>query len=263
MAVRGFQEFRERFREHRDNFLLIGGAACELWFNQQGLRFRATQDIDMVLLLEALHPDFMTDLWSYLQEAGYRSMERSGETSPRLYRFEKTDRTDVPKMIELLSRSPEAIFPEEDQRIVPIRMEDAPSLSAILLNQNYYEFLLAHRIELEGCPCADVHALILFKARAWLDLKKRKAKGEFVRSTDIDKHRTDVFRLAATLTADDSVTLPEELVLDLHRFLDAFPPDSGEWRAILSGLQSSGIRGLPPDTLLETLKAVYLEESDV
>jgi hypothetical protein len=262
MAVRGFEGFRKRFQPYQDQFLVIGGAACDLWFEDQGLRFRATKDIDMVLLLEFIDTDFVKEFWTYIQEAEYQSLERSGDSSTRLYRFEKPKRDDVPVMIELLSHSPDPIFPQQDQRIVPIRMEDAPSLSAIILNPSYYGFLLSHRTKLEGCPMADIHALLLFKARAWQDLTEREKRGEEVKSKDIKKHRSDVFRLAATLTARQTVIVPGEIRQDLQNFLDAFPPESEEWEAIQQGLRSSGIQSIPPNTLLETIRNTYLEGAD-
>jgi hypothetical protein len=47
--VKGIDIFRERFRQHEGAFTLIGGAACDEWFAAQGLPFRATKDLDIVL----------------------------------------------------------------------------------------------------------------------------------------------------------------------------------------------------------------------
>ena len=54
MAVRGLDLFSERFSEFRDALILIGGAACDLWFGDQNLEFRTTKDLDIVLVLERL-----------------------------------------------------------------------------------------------------------------------------------------------------------------------------------------------------------------
>ena len=50
--VRGLDLFRERFREFEGSFILIGGAACDEWFTASGLVFRATKDLDLVLVEE-------------------------------------------------------------------------------------------------------------------------------------------------------------------------------------------------------------------
>ena len=54
------------------------------------------------------------------------------------------------------------------------------SLSAILLDDAYYEFILAGRRELDGLPWVGEDRLIPLKASAWLDLGERQAKGENV-----------------------------------------------------------------------------------
>ena len=40
MAVRGLDLFQKRFADFQDAYILIGGAACELWFAEQSLEFR-------------------------------------------------------------------------------------------------------------------------------------------------------------------------------------------------------------------------------
>ena len=50
--VKGIQRFRDHFREFEDAFVIIGGVACDQWINLQGLHFRATKDVDIVLLAE-------------------------------------------------------------------------------------------------------------------------------------------------------------------------------------------------------------------
>jgi hypothetical protein len=51
--VKGLDLFRERLREFEGSFTLIGGAACDEWFTAQGLPFRATRDLDIVLKAHA------------------------------------------------------------------------------------------------------------------------------------------------------------------------------------------------------------------
>jgi hypothetical protein len=47
--IRGLDLFREHFAEYRKAFVIIGGVACHEWLSTQGLEFRATKDMDMVL----------------------------------------------------------------------------------------------------------------------------------------------------------------------------------------------------------------------
>ena len=79
-------------------------------------------------------------------------------------------------------------------------MEDEiSSLSAILLNDEYYAFLRKGRIRLSGITVLDAPYLIPFKAKAWLDLSDKKNLGIHVNSRDIKKHKNDVFRLTEWL----------------------------------------------------------------
>ncbi len=50
--VVGLPRFEEHFKKFQDCFVIIGGTACSILFGEENLKFRATKDIDMVLILE-------------------------------------------------------------------------------------------------------------------------------------------------------------------------------------------------------------------
>jgi hypothetical protein len=75
-------------------------------------------------------------------------------------------------------------------------------LSAILLDDAYYEFILAGRREVDGLPWVGEDRLIPLKASAWLDLGERQAKGEPIDTKNIRKHANDVLRLSQLLAPD-------------------------------------------------------------
>ena len=52
--VKGIDTFREYFRDFTDQYVLIGGAACDISFGNNNVDFRATRDLDVVLIVEAL-----------------------------------------------------------------------------------------------------------------------------------------------------------------------------------------------------------------
>ena len=54
----GTEMFKQHFRDFAEQYVLIGGTACDLLLNEAGMPFRATKDIDMVLVVEALTTDF-------------------------------------------------------------------------------------------------------------------------------------------------------------------------------------------------------------
>ena len=56
--IRGFESFKEWFKGYEDGYVIIGGAACDLIMSEEEMSFRATKDIDMVLIIEALTPEW-------------------------------------------------------------------------------------------------------------------------------------------------------------------------------------------------------------
>ena len=61
--VRGVEIFRSFFKEFTDNYILIGGAACDEHMNEAGLTFRATKDLDIILIVETLNAEFVEYFW--------------------------------------------------------------------------------------------------------------------------------------------------------------------------------------------------------
>ncbi len=52
--VKGLERFSTFFSEYTDQYVLIGGAACDISFYANDVSFRATRDLDIVLIVEAL-----------------------------------------------------------------------------------------------------------------------------------------------------------------------------------------------------------------
>lgn len=64
---------------------------------------------------------------------------------------------------------------------MPIHIGDeVSSLSAILLDEEYYKFLVENRVSAGGVAVLSVEGLIPFKAKAWLDLSAKRADGKAV-----------------------------------------------------------------------------------
>ncbi|HBL18288.1 MAG TPA: hypothetical protein DD417_16430 [Elusimicrobia bacterium] len=249
--------FRRHFAGFTDSFVLIGGAACDEWFTRFGGRFRATGDIDMVLVLEASPARFFPHFWKFIKAGGYEVGQRAdGERT--FYRFLKPAAPDHPKVIELFSAARLDADPFPGSKIIPIHSgEDASSLSAILMDPDYYGFIMSQREMCNGLPLIKPAGLLALKARAWLDLAHRRASGDAtVKVDDVSKHRSDVFRLAAILPVGERLVLPVSISADLHGFLEAFPAASPEWTAITQSLRNSGIR-MTPAELLDILRNCF------
>lgn len=86
--VKGLDRFRAHFAGLEGQYVLIGGTAATLAMAQAGLDFRATNDLDIVLHIEALTPAFGTALWAFV-EAG---VMRSARPAPPESRFSTDSR---------------------------------------------------------------------------------------------------------------------------------------------------------------------------
>ena len=70
-------------------------------------------------------------------------------------------------MIEIFSRRPDFMILEDDAVLTPLPIDDEiSSLSAILLNEAYYELLKTGRMMIDGIPVLNPTCLIPFKAKA-------------------------------------------------------------------------------------------------
>jgi hypothetical protein len=223
--VTGVDRFRTHFEGHAHQYVLIGGAACELIMGEAGIDFRATKDLDIVLIVEALDRAFADRFWSFVNEGGYEIRERS-EGRKILYRFQKPTVDDFPAMLELFSRSPEGLELPEDATLTPLPIaEETASLSAILLNEDYYAFLKSMVRTAGGIPVLDEAAIIPFKAFAWLDLHRQREETGKGDEKNIKKHRNDVARMLQLLPADASYDLPGTVRADMEAFIDAAAAD--------------------------------------
>ena len=246
--VKGIDTFRRYFAEYEEQYVLIGGAACDIVFESNDTAFRATRDLDMVLIVEALTPEFGEKFWEFIQDGRYRNKSTNGQ-KPQFYRFDKPEDDAYPKMIELFCRSNFEL--REMTGITPIHIDDeVSSLSAILLNDDYYRILLEGKVVRNGLSVLCPEYLILFKAKAFLDLKQRKDRGEAVDSKNISKHKKDILRIAAELVLESIGELPEAVETDIRAFIDLLaqdPFDSNSLKAY----------GLSNDEVVEVLHRVF------
>jgi len=251
--VGGMEGFREWFRGYEDCYVIIGGTACDILMSQEGLDFRATKDIDLVLIVEALDSRFAMRFWDYVAAAEYEHMKKS-TGKLQFYRFSKPMSRQYPTMIELFSRKPEAITLPDGAAVTPLPIdEDISSLSAILLNDDYYAFLKQGRAFVSGVSVLSAPYLITFKAKAWIDLSDRKAAGERVDGRDVRKHKNDVFRLTELLDENQEPisNIPDTVRQDMRIFVERVS-------AVDVNLKMLGIRGRKSkEAIIDQLRFIY------
>lgn len=240
--VRGLNKFKEYFTGFEDNYIIIGGTACDILEEGSGQIPRGTKDIDIILVIEALTREFV--------KAGNYMQRERGKGKSEYFRFLKPGTLDFPKQIEIFSRKPDMFEVTESNYLTPIPVdEDLSSLSAILMNDEYYDFTIEHSNINDNIHLAKVESLICLKAKAYLELNERKQKGGQVDENDIRKHKNDIFRLVTMLSESDVFSLPEGIKGDMLIFCTQVKdslPDKNFFKAI-------GIPGLNPADVYKRL----------
>ena len=209
--------------------------------------------IDLVLIIEAVDADFGKKFWEYVKQAGYEHCNKSSGV-PQFYRFSHPISKQYPAMIELFTRKLNAIQLPEGVVLTPLPMdEDISSLSAILLDDDYYGFLKQGKVTVEGVTVLDAAYLIPFKAKAWMDLTDRKAAGEHVDSKNIKKHKNDFFRLTELIDPAVKIMAPQGVYADIQEFVQRMQSESIE-------LKQLGLVGRTKEQILEELKEMYISQ---
>lgn len=248
--VKGLDIFREHFKDFQESYVLIGGVACYLTMEEAGVDFRATKDLDIVLCAEALDTAFIKHFWEFVKAGGYQNQQKS-TGNKQFYRFDNPTTEGYPFMLELFSREPDQLTLTDDAHLTPIPAdEEISSLSAILLDDDYYQCIQNGTIVIDNVPVLKSEFILAFKAKAWLDLTQRKAAGEQVDGKSIKKHRNDVFRLSVLLAPAQKVDVADSIKQDMDKFLTAMATEEG------LNLNDFDI-AIGLDELLANLRSIY------
>jgi hypothetical protein len=191
-----------------------------------------------------LNEAFVVAFWEFVRAGKYQIQQKStGE--PQFYRFQKPEEDDYPFMLELFSRKLDVLQIPESGHLTPLPMEeDVSSLSAILMDSGYYEFIREGVKKTDGLPWVGAEHLIPLKAKAWLDLTERKEAGDEVDSKAIKKHKNDVFRLYQIITPLENPP-PAQVRQDIADFIARVKDEGVDLKALkVSGTLSDIFDGL-------------------
>ena len=153
-------------------------------------------------------------------------------------------------MIELFSKRPIDYLIDDSLRTTPIHIsESVTSLSALVLDSGYYDLLAEGKTVINGFSVLSTKYLVVFKAKAWLDLSDRRDRGEAVDSGNIKKHINDIFRLHEILEDSESIKLPTDVKEDMSEFIN---------RLASSGLNPTAIPGVESSLsdIIRTYKSI-------
>lgn len=198
----------EYMKEYKDNYVLIGGNACALNFELIGAEFRATEDLDIVLLIDGQNESFYEHLSNFLIEHDYKGKFLKGDkVSGSAYRFIRPNSAaaDLPAQIELFSKKPEYFDEDKSKKlhITPIETQDGISnFSAILLDDHVYNFILESKIEVNDISTVKVECLLGLKSIAWHANQILLSEGKS-KEIDVVKHPEDMLRISSIIEASD------------------------------------------------------------
>lgn len=249
--MRGIEKFKEYFDEYAENYILIGGTACAIVLNESGVDFRATKDFDVVLIAENLNEDFARRIWKFIKDGNYAQREKS-ENKNELYRFLKPVNSEFPYMIEIFSRKPSGCDLADGSHLTPIHLADEiSSLSAILLDDEYYNFMLVGKKIIDGVSIIDEQHLIPLKAKAWVKLTERRSKDETGLSRHIKKHRNDILQIFSIMDVERKILLKGSVRRDMEVFLAALKNEDVDFKSL-------GLGSLDLALVCKQLYAIYL-----
>lgn len=257
--MKGIERIREFLGEFKTNYVIIGGTAVNLNLNRAALNERTTKDVDIIVICEALTSDYLARFWEMIRAGGYTPATvyvPDGTTRRVLYRFVNPTDSSFPDYIELFSRTIDDISVPENMHPIHINSEDeVSSISALLLNDDYYHYAVSHSIDFDGVQALNPPSLILLKAKAYVSNYRRKEAGEDVRQDNIDKHKRDVYRM--TLLMDDrpmEEPIIQSMKDDLNEFIRLVRDNPIDTRAISKKM---GAREVGMDEFLEKLVRVF------
>ncbi|MDC7279588.1 hypothetical protein NXH64_08750 [Butyrivibrio fibrisolvens] len=248
--VKGIDKFRNFFIEDVDKYVLIGGAACDINFTNNEASFRATRDLDLVLIVEALTPEFGVKFWEFIESGGYKNKATSSG-KPQFFRFTDPTNEDYPKMIELFARTELEL--KSQSVLTPVHIDDTvSSLSGILLNEEYYQLLLDGRQVVNNLSVLRPEYLILFKAKAYLDLWSRRQAGEEVHSSEYKKHKKDILKILIELDTERLDNIPPGVLVDISTFIESLDNEPFDVNTLIN-------YGVSTDDIAKRLRALFLE----
>lgn len=249
----GFDHFCSYLTGLENLYVIIGGGAASILMEDEGLEFRATKDVDLVVLSRS--EELKTRILSYIKDGGYKTKEAT-EGSPRYYRFREPTNKECPVLVEVFARNELNLELQDGQYIIPIHDEGVERLSAILLDDEYFEIIQKNLVTSQsGIPLINALANICLKARAHRELFDRKAAGDkTVDEKVVQKHLKDIWRIAAILTGDENINLEGQPLKDIAAAigkLDQIP--ESQFKQVMEKTPELG-----KESIMTALKKVFL-----
>jgi hypothetical protein len=132
--------------------------------------------------------------------------------------------------------------------------DNLSSFSAILMDDDYYFYAVTHSHEIGDIQVLDKEALIILKAKAYLNNRKRKEEGQQVHQDDIDKHKKDIYRLSFLFSGEECYDVSENIKADLRDFLTKISVDPISTKAIAKAM---GLAELTMQDIIQRIENMF------
>jgi hypothetical protein len=176
---------------------------------------------------------------NFVKDGKYKKREKN-EEERKYYRFMEPATEGFPYQVELFSKEPDTLNLPDEAHLTPIVVDEGLSnLSAILMDEDYYQFTITNSLPENEIRRATKEALICLKAKAYLENKRLKAEGKDIKKENIVKHKNDVFRLAFLMAPADIITMSESIKADMKNFMDDIMdelPDAAIFKIMQTGV---------------------------
>lgn len=248
---RGLSHFQQYCKSLQEMYVVVGGFATVMLLDE-GLgdgHGKATHDIDLVLLTTS-SIEMSQRIKQYVQEGKYE-IQKGNKDQYHYYRFVKPEIEGFAKEIELFASNENDLKLDDSQRIIPIDPEEGLySLSAIMLDPEYFEMIKNNVTMSVVAPCTNTQATIMLKMSAFFDLKARN-------DNKWKKHRQDILKLSLLLTGEERLQMTGRMVEDFESFMTHLEKDVDQKmiKTILNGMVT-----VDKEHTLETLKKVFITE---
>lgn len=242
----GLSHFQHYFQDFKEHYVVVGGFATVMLLDRElEGHGKATHDIDLVLLTTSSN-EMSRRIKDYVTDGGY-IIQKGSKDQYNYYRFLDPDKEGFAREIELFASNENDLPLDHQQRIIPIDPEEGLySLSAIMLDAEYFQIFKANIISTDGVPHTNSVATILLKMSAFYDLKERGDK-------KWKKHRRDIFKLILTLTGDEHIELTKKMMEDYHYFIEHIK--TLDHKAIKDSVDK--MAGINKENILASLETVF------
>jgi len=212
----GLSHFQDYCKDLDEHYVVVGGFATLMLLDSQLENHgKATFDIDLVLLTS--HSIEMSQrIKQYIKEGKY-TIEKGSKDQYQYYRFRHPQKENFAKEIEFFASNENNLEFDASQRIISIDPEEGLySLSAIMLDPEYFELIKNNIDKTHRAPCTNTQATIMLKMSAFFDIKNRISKSD---DKKWKKHRRDILKLALLLEGSERVSLVGRMIEDFDAFI--------------------------------------------